>query len=198
MTNYGTIPTSSSAGASPSEVSGSSPYSNLAYISRAKDRIKDGLGTMRPWKLMLELRSIGLPANISDALGRLKTNSAYFRMNYAIIVLGILFLSLLWNPISLIVFIASMAAWLFLYFLRDEPLVVFGKLIDDRAVLTVLSVVTVVLLFLTDAFWNILGSLLIGAAVVSIHGVARRTDDLFMDEDSTGFLAAGGGGRASS
>ncbi|CAI0462139.1 unnamed protein product [Linum tenue] len=107
MTNYGTIPTSSGGGSS-------------AYISRAaKDRIRDGLGTLRPWKSMLDIRSFGLPGNIANAIGRLKTNSAYFRMNYAAIVLGILFLSLLWHPISLIVYIAAMAGWLFLYFLRD-------------------------------------------------------------------------------
>ncbi|KAJ9559663.1 hypothetical protein OSB04_004823 [Centaurea solstitialis] len=70
---------------------------------------------------MLDLHSIGLPHGFSDAISRIKTNFGYFRMNYALIVLGILFLSLLWHPISLIVFVVSMAAWLFFYFLRDEP-----------------------------------------------------------------------------
>ncbi|CAI0392160.1 unnamed protein product [Linum tenue] len=190
MTNYGTIPTSSAA----------TGFSNLAYISRAaKDRIRDGLGTLRPWKSMLDFRSLGLPGTLADAIGRLKTNSAYFRMNYAVIVLGILFLSLLWHPISLIVFIAAMAGWLFLYFLRDEPLVVFGRLIGDQAVLIGLSVLTVALLLLTDVLWNTVGSLLVGAALVVAHGVVRKTEDLFLDEEETaGFLAGGGGGRSSS
>ncbi|CAI0560852.1 unnamed protein product [Linum tenue] len=150
MTNYGTIPTSSAAAS----------FSNLAYISRAaKDRIRDGLGILRPWKSMLDFRSLGLPGTLADAIARLKTNSTYFWMNYAVIVLGILFLSLLWHQISLIVFIAAMAGWLFLYFLRDEPLVVFGRLIGDQAVLIGLSVLTVALLLLTDVLWNTVGSL---------------------------------------
>ncbi|GLU14352.1 hypothetical protein SLE2022_309280 [Rubroshorea leprosula] len=177
MTSYGTIPTSSSP---------SGPSTQLEYLSRAKERIKEGLGTRRPWKLMFNLHSINLPGNFPDVVTRIKTNLAYFRMNYAIIVLIILFLSLLWHPISLIVFVVMMAAWLFLYFLRDEPLVVFNRTIDDRLVLIVLSILTIVFLFLTHATWNIVGSLLIGAAVVLVHAVFRRTDDLFLDEEAAG------------
>ncbi|OVA11361.1 Prenylated rab acceptor PRA1 [Macleaya cordata] len=180
MTNtYGTIPTSTT-GAS----------SNLEFISRAKDRLKSGLGTRRPWNQMIHLQSLGFPSGFGGAISRIKTNTAYFRMNYAIIVLLILFLSLLWHPISLIVFVILMAAWLFLYFLRDEPLVIFNRTINDRVVLIVLSAVTIVGLLLTGAPWNIVGAILVGVVVVLVHAVVRKTDDLFVDEEEAFGLAA--------
>lgn len=178
MTNYGTIPTSSSGPA------------NVEYISRAKERIKEGLGTRRPWKEMFNFHSLNLPSGVNDAISRIKTNISYFQMNYAIIVLGIVFLSLLWHTISLIVFIVLMAIWLFLYFLRDEPLVIFGRLISDRVVLIVLSVFTIAMLLFTNATSNILISLAVAVVVVLIHASIRKTDDLFMDEEDAGFLRA--------
>ncbi|KAM6585274.1 hypothetical protein CsatB_012276 [Cannabis sativa] len=186
MTNYGTIPTSSS------------PSANLEYISRAKDRIKAGLSTRRPWKMLYNFRSFGLPASFKDAIGRVRTNAAYFRMNYAIVILVILFLSLLWHPISLIVYIVMAVVWLFFYFLRDEPLVILGHTIDDRIVLVVLAVLTIGSLLFTNATTNILVSVLVGAAVVVVHAAFRKTDDLFLDEENTGLMTTTGVGAGSS
>ncbi|TKY48245.1 PRA1 family protein F2 [Spatholobus suberectus] len=177
MTTYGTIPTSSS-----------SPSSNLEFISRAKQRIREGLATRRPWKIMFDFRSLGLPGGFSDAASRVRANVAYFQMNYAMVVLLVLFLSLLWHPVSLIVFLVLMAAWLFLYFLRDEPLVVFGRLISDRVVLVVMAVLTVALLLLTRATVNILVALLVGAVLMLAHAALRRTDDLFFDQEEATHL----------
>ncbi|PIN04499.1 Prenylated rab acceptor 1 [Handroanthus impetiginosus] len=189
MTTYGTIPTSSSpAGTSVS----------LEYISRAKERLKEGLGTRRPWREMFELHHFNLPKSFSDAVARVGTNIAYFRMNYAIVVLLIVFLSLLWHPISLIVFVAMMAVWLFLYFLRDEPLVVSGRVITDRVVLIVLAVATIAVLLLTHATSNIVGALAVGVVVVLIHGAMRKTDDLFSDEEAAGGLLRSSSGPSSS
>jgi hypothetical protein len=53
-------------------------------------------------------------------------NAGYFRMNYVIIILFLLFLILLWHFISLIVLIATMTAWLFLYLVQDYPLMISG------------------------------------------------------------------------
>ncbi|WCJ39559.1 PRA1 (Prenylated rab acceptor) family protein [Euphorbia peplus] len=187
MTQYGTIPTSSS------PESGSS---SIEFITRAKERIKEGLGTRRPWKVMFNFRSLSLPRKLPDAVARLRANIAYFRMNYAIIVLMIVFLSLLWHPISMIVFIAMMAAWLFLYFLRDDALVIYGRLIDDRVVLVVLGVLTIVFLLLTQVTLNVVVSVVIGVVLVAVHGVVRKTDDLFLDEESTGFLSPAAAGSS--
>ncbi|CAI9766126.1 unnamed protein product [Fraxinus pennsylvanica] len=185
MAKYGTIPTSSSPAGIPM---------NLEYISRAKERLKAGLGERRPWREMFKLHAFNIPKPYSDIVARIKTNAVYFQMNYAIIVLVIIFLSLLWHPISLIVFIAMMAVWLFLYFLRDEPLVIFGRLITDWVVLIVLSIVTIVVLLLTRATTNILVALLVGVVVVLIHAIVRKTDDLFYDEASGSLLRSPGGG----
>ncbi|GER47648.1 PRA1 (Prenylated rab acceptor) family protein [Striga asiatica] len=186
MTSYGTIPASSSP---------SGAAANLEYISRAKDRIKAGLGTRRPWREMLDRRGLGLPRSAREAAARVRKNLTYFRMNYAVVVLGVLFLSLLWHPISLVVLVAMMAAWLFLYFLRDEPLEVFGRLVTDRVVLVALAVATVVVLLLTHATANVLAALLVGVGAVLVHGAVRRTDDLVADEEAEGGLrrkSAGG------
>ncbi|KAL8230294.1 hypothetical protein R6Q57_000072 [Mikania cordata] len=178
MTTYGTIPTSSFGG------------TNVEYISRAKARIKSGLGTRRPWKQMFNLGSIDFPRGFSVAFSRIKTNVGYFLMNHVIIMLLILFFSLIWHPISLIVFMVMMAAWLFLYFLRDEPLVIFHRTIGDRAVLVVLFVVTIGLLLLTGVTWNILSSVLIGLVIVVVHAALRNTDDLALDEDAGDYFAS--------
>lgn len=168
----------------------SSPLStNLDYISRAKQRLYGTLSARRSWRQIFDYHALSCPRGLSDVVSRLKTNLYYFRMNFAIVILIILFLSLLWHPLSLIVFVVMMVAWLFLYFLRDEPLVVFRRSIDDRIVLAVLSILTVVFLLLTGATGNILISLAVGTAIVVIYSVFRRTDDLFLDEEEA---AAGG------
>ncbi|KAK7261729.1 hypothetical protein RIF29_28047 [Crotalaria pallida] len=182
MTNYGTIPTSSS---SPTPTT-----TNLEFLSRAKHRIKHSLSTRRPWSLMFHLRSFSLPRSFPDAISRVRTNLSFFQSNYAILSLLVLFLSLLWHPISLIVFVLLLAAWLFLYFLRDEPLLILNRTVSDRVVLAVMAVLTIGLLLLTGATVNILVAVLIGVVVVVVHAVVRGTDDLYLDEEEAAAAAA--------
>lgn len=171
MTTYGTIPT-----AAP-------PSSNLQLISQAKHRIQAGLGTRRPWMDMVQLHYLALPSSFGQVVERIKVNGAFFRMNYAIITLFILFVSLLWQPMSLIVFILVLIAWLFLYFLRDEPLIVFGRLIDDRMVLVALLLLTIIALFFTHARDNLIVALSVSLVVIVLHGAVRETDDIFFDDE---------------
>ncbi|XP_065849328.1 PRA1 family protein F3-like [Euphorbia lathyris] len=161
MTTYGTIP--------------SEPHTT---ISNPKEKLESSLGTRRPWKELMNISSCNIPADFDESLDRIRTNISYFRYNYIIIILSILFLSLLWHPISLIVFILMMSAWLFLYFLRDDPLIMFGVLMDDKMVMGVLLGVTVVLLFFTDVTNNIVSALVLGVGVVCVHGGFRKVDDL--------------------
>ncbi|XP_077210112.1 PRA1 family protein F3-like [Tasmannia lanceolata] len=186
-TTYGAIPT-----AQPGT------KSSLDFISTAKSKATSALSTCRPWKEMIHLHALSIPPSFPESIQRLRSNSAYFRMNYAIIVLLIVFISLLWHPISLIVFIIMIAAWLFLYFLRDDPIVIFHRTIDDRIVLAVLSVVTIVALLLTRATLNIIISVLVGLVLVFLHAVFRKTEDLFSDEEARGAYSVVGDQPSSS
>ncbi|CAH8306256.1 unnamed protein product [Eruca vesicaria subsp. sativa] len=182
MTNYGSIPTSSHP----------SPPIDLEYISRAKHRIKSGLATRRPWKTMFDLQSLNLPHGFSDAISRIKTNLVHFRANYAVVVLVILFLSLIYHPTSLLVLAVLAVFWIFLYFLRDEPLVVFRHQVDDRTVMICLSVLTVAMLLFTRATVNVLGAVGTGVVLVVVHAAVRRSDDLYLDEDAAAEREASG------
>uniref|UniRef100_A0A0D3CQY6 PRA1 family protein n=1 Tax=Brassica oleracea var. oleracea TaxID=109376 RepID=A0A0D3CQY6_BRAOL len=180
--NYGAIPTSSHP----------SPPIDLEYISRAKHRIKSGLATRRPWKTMFDLQSMSLPHGFFDAISRIKTNLVYFRANYAVVVLLVLFLSLIYHPTSLLVLAVLVVFWIFLYFLRDEPLVVFGHQIDDRTVMICLSVLTIVMLLFTHATANVLGAVATAVVLVLVHAAVRRSDNLYLDEEAAAATEASG------
>ncbi|KAJ6802282.1 putative PRA1 family protein F3 [Iris pallida] len=184
-TTYGTIPTSSAPSAGGG---GSSP---LDFISRAKERGQSALATCRPWRELVHLGAFSLPPSLGEAYLRIRKNAAYYAMNYAIVVLLVVFLSLLWHAVSLMVFLATMCLWLFFYFLRDnDPLVLFGRVVGDGVVLGALSVVTLALLLFTGATLNILVSLLVGILVIVAHAALRRTDD-HDEEEGAGPIGGG-------
>ncbi|RID49268.1 hypothetical protein BRARA_H00079 [Brassica rapa] len=102
----------------------------------------------------------------------LEPNLVYFRANYVIAVLVILFLSLIYHPTSLLVLAILV------------PLVVFNRQSDDRTVMICLSVLTVVMLLFTHATANVLGAMLTAVVLVLVHAAVRRSDNLFLDEEA--------------
>ncbi|KAK7290405.1 hypothetical protein RIF29_04806 [Crotalaria pallida] len=155
---------------------------NLLFVSNAKDRIQTGLGTTRPWKEMIQ--HIKLPSSFVASIQRVNTNAKHFRANYVIIILFVLFLSLLGHPISLIILVVMLIAWLFLYFLRDTPLVILRYQIDERLVVVSLLLITAGFLFLTNVTYNVTVGMSVAVAVSLVHAIMRETEDLFtMDEE---------------
>ncbi|KAG6438261.1 hypothetical protein SASPL_103198 [Salvia splendens] len=179
---------------SPAGYSSLPPYSGAGddsgVLLRIKSRTESVFPTRRSWReLLSHPSSYNFPDGLADLSARLRRNLSYFRVNYAMIALVIVFLSLLYHPISMIVFLIVLVFWLVLYFSRDEPIVLLGRAVDDRAVLAALAAVTVLALVLTNVWLNVVVSVSIAAAVVVAHAAFRMTEDLFLDEDE---VAEGG------
>lgn len=83
-----------------------------------------------------------------------------------------------------------MAMWLFIYFLRDQPVLLWGHVVDDRLVLVLMLFLTVSLLLLTQATVNILVAVLVGVVVVVVHAMFRKTEDLLFEEEEAHVVSA--------
>ncbi|KAI3837616.1 hypothetical protein MKX03_029741 [Papaver bracteatum] len=99
---------------------------------------------------------------------------SYFHVNY-ITILAVVAFSLITNPISLLVLGGLLASWVFLYLFRpsDPPLVLFGRTFTDRETLGLLSVSSVVVIFLSSIGSLLISAVLIGLGIVFAHGVMR-------------------------
>ncbi|KAK9162616.1 hypothetical protein Syun_003518 [Stephania yunnanensis] len=108
--------------------------------------------THLPQESRLNPISFSRPASLSDAASRLRKNLSYFRTNYSVVLVAVLALSLLSHPLSLLLLLSLLAAWLFLYLFRpsDAPVVILGRAFSDRETLALLVLLTVFLVFLTS------------------------------------------------
>ncbi|KGN60794.1 PRA1 family protein E [Cucumis sativus] len=182
---YGAVP-SQAAATIPTTSSGAPPSfpSSSSFLERAKTTTQSLIATQRPWRELFDFSAFSLPFSYDDAMARIRQNVNYFRVNYALVMLIIVFLSLFWHPISIIVFLLIFVAWLFFYFFRDQPLVLFNQTFDDKVVLGVLSIFTIIALVSTDVGSNVLGALITGVTVVGLHSAFRITADHFLDEET--------------
>ncbi|XP_059632418.1 PRA1 family protein F2-like [Cornus florida] len=177
-TGYTTIPPSTSP----------TSTSTVDFISRTTHIRQSLAAALRPWRELLHPSALSLPFSFSEATYRLRINLYQFRVNYTIIALLVLFLSLLYHPISMIVFLITFVGWMYLYIFRDEPLLVLNRTVDDRVVLVGMSLVTIFALILTHVWLNVFVAVAIGASVVCLHAAFRAIDDIDDQESPYGAL----------
>ncbi|KAG6532930.1 hypothetical protein ZIOFF_006789 [Zingiber officinale] len=176
------------------------------FLSRISDTARRSLAHRRPWSELLDRSAFARPDTLSEATSRLRKNLGYFRVNYLALLAATLAISLLSHPFSLFLLLALLAAWAFLYLFRPAdatPLVLFRRPFSDREILACLVLLTLLVVFLTSVGSLIVSALLVGAALVCVHGTFRVPEDLFLDDqDPTGpaggFLSFLGGAAASS
>ncbi|RAL54935.1 hypothetical protein DM860_013631 [Cuscuta australis] len=173
-----------------------------SFISRLSSSIRQGFSQRRPWLELLDRSSFSRPDTLSEAASRVRKNFSYFRVNYVALLASVLAFSLLSHPLSLVVLLSLLAAWFFLYLFRpsDQPVVIFGRTFSDRETLGILLVSTVVVVFLTSVGSVLISALLVGLALVCVHGAFRMPEDLFLDDQepaNAGFLSFLGGAASS-
>ncbi|KAK6164800.1 hypothetical protein DH2020_001664 [Rehmannia glutinosa] len=159
-----------------------------AFFSGISETVRSGLSNRRPWPELLDRSAFSKPESVSEATVRIRKNYNYFRINYLTVITAVLAISLLTNPLSLILLAALLAAWLFLYLFRqssDPPVTFFGRQFSDRETLLFLIVSTVVVIFLTSVGSVLVSALMVGVAIVCVHGAFRAPEDLFLDEQET-------------
>ncbi|KAL5184543.1 PRA1 family protein F2 [Glycine soja] len=88
--HYGSLPSPSS--------SNSTTY----FVTCATTSTRSSFATHQPWEEVFTLYSFTHPYSIEEATMRVRRNLDHFRMNYSMMVLFVLFLSLLWHPFSII------------------------------------------------------------------------------------------------
>ncbi|KAE8695476.1 PRA1 family protein B4 [Hibiscus syriacus] len=197
MASAGTIPMTSTQSTAGSGAQSHPPMSTPAFrtfLSRLTSSIRQGFSQRRPWYELIDRTAMARPDNLTDAYSRIRRNFSYFKVNYMTLLAVVLAFSLLSHPLSLLVLLGLLAAWLFLYLFRpsDQPLIIFGRAFSDRETLGALVVFTLFVVFLTSIGSLLISAILIGVAIVCLHGAFRIPEDLFLDDQepgNSGFLS---------
>ncbi|XP_019191244.1 PREDICTED: PRA1 family protein D-like [Ipomoea nil] len=132
---------------------------------------------LRPWPQFADTAALSIPISFSDATYRINQNLRYFVGNYAVLFFLVLLLSLISRPLTLILFLVISASWIFLYLSRSEALELFGFDIDDRIILGLLSLITLIALFVAGVWSNVFISVAIGVVLACLHAAMRAPED---------------------
>eukprot|EP00897_Mesotaenium_endlicherianum_P002554 jgi/Mesen1/2326/ME000155S01415 len=160
-------------------------------FSRLQENIKLSLAHQRPWQEMIDRSSFAKPESLAEATSRIKKNLGYFKVNYGIILVGVVVLSMLWNPFSIFWLAVLAGLWTYLFLVRAEPVIVYGRTLSEREKFFLMLALTILITFgLTNVGSILISGIIVGAAAICVHGAFRVPDDLFLDDqDAGGFLS---------
>lgn len=161
------------------------PISPADVISRSLHNLSAAAAHRRVWPEFLGAGggTVDRPHSLSDALDRLRKNFRRFRVNYAYITAVGGAVSLIGAPVALLAAVGVVALWLVLYFFREDPLVVSGYQISDRALLLGLVLVTIATAWFSGIGRNLLIGTGVGVAVCGLHGVLMNPEGFYLNEN---------------
>lgn len=162
-----------------------------ALLNRVNESVKHALAQQRPWHELVDRNSFAKPESLAEASNRIKKNLSYFRVNYGIVLVAMVAISILWSPFSILCLALLGGMWFYVFMVRVEPLVIYGRVLSEREKFIALVAVTILIMFgLTKTGAVLLSGIIIGSAAVAAHGAFRVPDDLFLDDqDAGGFLS---------
>jgi len=155
----------------------------MALFSRLRDVGANIVAERKAWTEMVDRSSFGKPASFADATSRLRKNTVYFRVNYLIIILIVTAVCMALNPSALAVLGLLGVLWLYLFVVRQAPLVLGGRTFSNQEKFIAMVVISVVVVFFLTSVGTLLFTAIgISAALIGLHGALRVPDDLFLDE----------------
>ncbi|GLJ48080.1 hypothetical protein SUGI_1015160 [Cryptomeria japonica] len=159
----------------------SSPEARV-FFSKISESAKNAVYNRRPWAELVDHNTFSKPESLAEAAARIRKNWSYFRINYTILLSVTVAFSLVSHPISLFLLMVLLGGWLFLYFFRNGPLVLYNRHFSDTEILGVLTIMSFAVVFFTDVMSVVISAIMVGLAIVCAHGAFRSPEDLFLPE----------------
>eukprot|EP00878_Enallax_costatus_P005248 GHUV01005515.1.p1 GENE.GHUV01005515.1~~GHUV01005515.1.p1 ORF type:complete len:219 (+),score=60.69 GHUV01005515.1:195-851(+) len=176
------------------------PPSALWLIgSRLREYSTSTFEQRKPWGEVLDRTSFSKPSSLQEAASRIRKNAGYFKINYLIIILLTVAATFVTHPSSLLVLGFLAASWVYVFAIRQGPLVISGKELSEREKLLGMSAISFLVVFVLTSVANVLFSALtLSCAIIGLHGAMRVPDDLFLDdsESNQGLLSIFTGGSS--
>ncbi|KAK1397847.1 hypothetical protein POM88_007710 [Heracleum sosnowskyi] len=160
------------------------PISFSAAISRSFHNLSTFVSRHRPWpEFLSSAGEFNRPESLAVATSRLRLNSKYFGINYAIIITVCAAVSLLGAPLSLFMIAFVLLMWILLWFCREDQIVIGGSYVSDQAVVVGLGLVSVMVVWFTGVLNSLLVGISVGILIACVHCVFRNPEGLFLDEN---------------
>lgn len=140
---------------------------------------------------MLDRSVLTKPESFGEAANRIRKNASYFRVNYLLVILATTIVSFVMHPTSLLVLAVLLGMWIYVLFIRQQPVIVAGRELSQKESLIAMGVISfVTIFFLTSVGTVFFSALTFSCAVIACHGAFREPDNLFVDdvESSQPFL----------
>lgn len=171
----GTSGTASASGSA--STSALSAVSRLASFVPSLDTLKERMGTVwsrsRPWNEFANTAQMNKP-HFSELFDRVKENVEYYAFNYLVILLCLSALTILTSPLAFLGGLFIVLAYVYLYFLNPEPIVVAGISLDNNVKAVFILIFSLIMLWLTGAGATFTTLVVVVAFISLTHAAIRR------------------------